>query len=103
MSRDRLDAEPLVSLVSRRTGLKIVMGVFAALFALVILQMFILITLNKLNAKKRVELGMEAVIVDRSMMTKAEEDAAGAVEHVEHNEEDDDITDMKNPRFVYVL
>jgi hypothetical protein len=37
------------------------------------------------------------------MMTKAEEDAAGAVEHVEHNEEDDDITDMKNPRFVYVL
>ncbi|KAH8089602.1 major facilitator superfamily domain-containing protein [Filobasidium floriforme] len=86
-----------------RTGLKIVMGVFAALFALVILQMFLLITLNKLNAKKRVELGMEAVIVDRSMMTKAEEDAAGAVEHVEHNEEDDDITDMKNPRFVYVL
>lgn len=83
--------------------MKIVMGVFAALFALVILQMFILITLNKLNAKKRVELGMEAVIVDRSMMTKAEEDAAGAVEHVEHNEEDDDITDMKNPRFVYVL
>jgi hypothetical protein len=83
--------------------LKIVMGVFAALFALVILQMFLLITLNKLNAKKRVELGMEAVIVDRSMMTKAEEDAAGAVEHVEHNEEDDDITDMKNPRFVYVL
>lgn len=83
--------------------MKIVMGVFAALFALVILQMFLLITLNKLNAKKRVELGMEAVIVDRSMMTKAEEDAAGAVEHVEHNEEDDDITDMKNPRFVYVL
>lgn len=83
--------------------MKIVMGVFAALFALVILQMFLLITLNKLNAKKRVQLGMEAVIVDRSMMTKAEEDAAGAVEHVEHNEEDDDITDMKNPRFVYVL
>jgi hypothetical protein len=79
------------------------MGVFAALFALVLLQMFILITLNKLKAKKRVELGMEAVIIDRSMMTKVEEDAAGAVKHVEVDEEEDDITDIKNPRFVYVL
>jgi len=79
------------------------MGVFAALFALVLLQMFLLFSLNKIKAKKRVELGMEAVIVDRSMMTKAEEDAAGAVEHTEANPEDDDETDYKNPRFVYVL
>jgi hypothetical protein len=88
-----------------RGGLKIVMGVFAALFALVILQMFLLMTLNKIKTKKRIELGMEAVIIDRSMMTKAEEDAAGAVEHREgeSNAEDDDETDMKNPRFVYVL
>lgn len=79
------------------------MGIFAALFALVLLQMFILISWNKIKSKKRVELGMEAVVVDRSMMTKAEEDAAGAVEHVELNEDEDDQTDIKNPRFVYVL
>ena len=86
-----------------RTGLKIVMGIFAALFALVLLQMFLLISWNKIKSKKRVELGMEAVIIDRSMMTKAEEDAAGAVEHVEGSDIDDDETDIKNPRFVYVL
>jgi MFS family permease len=85
------------------SGLRIVLGVFCALFALVCIQIFMLITANKMKAKKRVELGMEAVVVDRSMMTKAEEDAAGAVEHVEGELEQDDMTDIKNPRFVYVL
>lgn len=87
-----------------KKGLGIVLGMFGALFLLVLLQIFTLTFLNKRNADKREAAGLPRNIVDRSMMTRAEEEAAGQHEaHDVKDDSEDDITDMKNIKFVYVL
>jgi hypothetical protein len=61
--------------------------------------------LNRKNAKARAAVGLSAKIVDRSMMTRAEEEANPDTEagHEEAVVEDDDMPDLRNIKFVYVL
>ncbi len=61
--------------------------------------------LNRKNAKARAAAGLSTKIVDRSMMTRAEEEANPDTEaaHEEAVVEDDDMPDLKNIKFVYVL
>jgi MFS family permease len=86
-------------------GLRSVLAIFLALFTLVILQMAGLAILNRKNAKARAAVGLSSKIVDRSMMTRAEEEANPDTEagHDEAVVEDDDMPDLRNIKFVYVL
>jgi MFS family permease len=86
-------------------GLRIVLALFLALFTLVILQMLGLAFLNRRNARARGTAGLSTKIVDRSMMTRAEEEANPDTEagHDEAVVEDDDMPDLRNIKFVYVL
>lgn len=70
-----------------------------------------LMYLNKMNAKKREQLGKSANIVDQSMMRKKEMQESKAVELEQHEqqprglEEDNglqDLSDLKNEDFIYV-
>lgn len=61
--------------------------------------------LNRRNARARGTAGLSTKIVDRSMMTRAEEEANPDTEagHDEAVVEDDDMPDLRNIKFVYVL
>lgn len=68
--------------------------------------------LNKRHAKRRIELGKSAVIVDESMMDKREKMDTKAIEleeaprpqHRSLSEDNalHDVTDLKNEDFIYV-
>jgi len=86
-------------------GLRDVLGVFVALVAVVFIQLADLVVLNKMQRRKRVVNGKQAVLKDRSM----EDHYVG---YEEENETGDgprlgegaflDLTDRKNDEFVYV-
>jgi len=64
-----------------------------------------LMLLNKKHAKRRVQIGKSAVIIDRSMMNTQERAIDGAVsEETEDvgNKAFDDETDLKNEDFIFV-
>lgn len=101
-----------------RPGLKAVLGIFVALAACVVLQAANLISLNKLQERKRVKNGKPAKIKDRSMESEyhdADEqldDSSGTAEndlesHAQRARFGDqaflDVTDRKNDEFVYIL
>ncbi|KAK7060749.1 hypothetical protein VNI00_000481 [Paramarasmius palmivorus] len=92
-----------------RNGLKAVLGIFVALFGVVVLQVVNLMILNKLKAKQRVKNGKPAVLHDFSMDKKFNTDAGTTSEVGEGNRElhlgDNafkDLTDKQNDEFVYV-
>jgi hypothetical protein len=61
--------------------------------------------LNKNHAKRRVQFGKSAVIIDRSMMNTHERAADGAVSEEIENvgaKAFDDETDLKNEDFIFV-
>ncbi|KAL3487328.1 major facilitator superfamily domain-containing protein [Aspergillus germanicus] len=93
-------------------GLRVCLGLFCALFVIVLLQWANLVWLNHLQARRRVENGKEARIVDKSMKS-----------HMEPQEQDGkilgddgkvdgqtgqadaallDLTDKQNDEFVYI-
>lgn len=90
-----------------KPGLKATMGIFIGLMVMIGAQAAILAFLNKLKEKERVNLGMSAKVVDISMnvnfstaprpegMEEGTDEAEGA--------QDDDATDKKQVKFVYVL
>lgn len=82
-------------------GLRAVLGIFIALVAVIFFQLANLMMLNKMQAKKRVASGKQAVILDRSMMDhytngtdQCEDENGAAALH--------DLTDRKNDEFVYI-
>lgn len=86
-------------------GLRDVLGVFIALVCVVFIQLFNLVILNKLQQKKRVRNGKEAILKDHSMEDRY-------VGYEEGNETLDgpklgenaflDLTDQKNDEFTYI-
>lgn len=84
-----------------RPGIAGVLGVFIAMVVCVVLQLCILMFMNRLQAKKRVRNGKSAEIVDQSMRTQV---AAGGKdqERVVDETIDSDLTDRQNDEFVYI-
>ncbi|KAL5350697.1 hypothetical protein ACLOAV_004266 [Pseudogymnoascus australis] len=84
-----------------RPGIAGVLGVFVAMIAFIVLQLSLLIYLNKQQVKRRIANGKSGVIVDRSMTTevntggKAQDLLAEEVLPV-------DLTDRENDEFVYI-
>lgn len=76
-----------------------VLIIFSIMLAVVVLQMFNLIRLQKKKENQRVALGFAAKLVDHSMDRKYVE--AHAEVHAE--KELEDATDIKNPFFIYLL
>ncbi|KFY18486.1 hypothetical protein V493_08571, partial [Pseudogymnoascus sp. VKM F-4281 (FW-2241)] len=58
-----------------RPGIAGVLGVFVAMIVVIVLQLFLLIFLNKQQVKRRIANGKSGVIVDRSMTTEVNTDA----------------------------
>ena len=87
------------------SGLRDVLGVFIALVAVVLIQLVDLIVLNKIQQRKRVANGKQAILKDNSMEDQY-------VDYEQENEIGDgprlgegaflDLTDRKNDEFVYV-
>ncbi|KAK0105208.1 hypothetical protein ONS95_004397 [Cadophora gregata] len=79
-------------------GLRAVLGIFVALAIIILLQLANLMFLNKMQAKKRVSNGKQAVIHDASMEDHyvPVDTTAGVGEHAF------DLTDRKNDEFVYI-
>lgn len=77
-------------------GLKAVLGIFVALAAIVGLQVFNLMVLNKRQRRMRVQNGKSAEIVDTSMEDRYVNEAEGLGSHAF------DLTDRKNDEFVYI-
>jgi len=79
-------------------GLRAVLGIFVALAAVILLQLANLVFLNKMQVRKRVSNGKQAVIHDASMEDHyvAVDSTAGVGEHAF------DLTDRKNDEFVYI-
>ena len=90
-----------------KPGLKATMGIFIGLMVLIGLQAAILAFLNRLKEKERVSLGMPAKVVDISMDVNFTTAARpeGMEEGADESEgaADDDATDRKQAKFVYVL
>lgn len=89
-------------------GLRACLGIFVALFAVIILQVVNLTWLNRRKAAERVRKGLPAYPHDVSMDLKYRGDDADAdvvVDGVERAPEvpDEDLTDKQNEMFVYVL
>ena len=86
-------------------GLRDVLGVFIALVAVVLIQLVNLIVLNKIQQRKRVANGKQAILKDHSMEDQY-------VDYEQENEIGDgprlgegaflDLTDRKNDEFVYI-
>jgi MFS family permease len=87
-------------------GLKAVLAIFVTLVAVVLIQLANLMMLNKLQSKKRVANGKQAVIVDSSMMDKyvGLEEENGVDVHGQRLGENAflDLTDRKNDEFTYI-
>lgn len=91
-----------------KPGLKATMGIFIGLMVMIGLQAGILFLLNKVKAKERVKQGMSAKVIDTSMDVKFS--TAPRPEGMEEGTDastgepvDDDMTDRKQIKFVYVL
>jgi hypothetical protein len=91
-----------------KPGLKATMGIFIGLMVMIGLQAACLFFLNKLKEKERVRLGMNAKVIDTSMDVKFS--TAPRPEGMEEGTDestgepvDDDMTDKKQVKFVYVL
>lgn len=77
-------------------GIRSVMAIFAALIGCIGIQVVLLFLYNKQRERQRVAAGLPAKIHDTSMDSKytaAEGPTAGAQE---------DVTDVRNNRFIYV-
>lgn len=88
-----------------RRGLLSVLGIFIALFALVVIQFVNLFFLNKLNRKRRIRAGKQADVTDNSMSNHyvaADVNNVDAEGNVIGVPVDDDLTDGKNDEFVYI-
>lgn len=83
-------------------GLRAVLGIFVALFVLIFVQLVNLMFLNKMQKKKRIANGMDAIIKDRSMLVKYTDDEDGKGEHIPVDREALDVGDRKNYEFVYI-
>jgi MFS family permease len=81
-------------------GVKATLGVFCALIGVIGIQVFVLLSLNKVRQKQRVANGKPAVIVDTSMQDKYQ--AYGSGNDVLGQNALLDLTDYKNDEFVYV-
>jgi hypothetical protein len=91
-----------------KPGLKATMGIFIGLMVMIGLQAGILFFLNKRKEKARVSQGMSAKVIDQSMNVKFS--TAPRPEGMEEGTDestgepvDDDMTDRKQIKFVYVL
>ncbi|KZO94328.1 MFS general substrate transporter [Calocera viscosa TUFC12733] len=90
-------------------GLKATLGVFCALFGIVIIQIFNLMFLNKLKEKQRVANGKPAKLRDLSMTKHyvQEDETEGTVEGGDRRQWGAnafaDMTDKQNDEFLYVL
>lgn len=82
-------------------GIKACLGIFCALLGVIGLQVFVLLSLNKVRGKQRVANGKPAKIVDTSMSDTYV--AYGAGENGLGTNALMDLTDFKNDEFVYVL
>lgn len=81
-----------------------VLGMFIAMIACIVIQMAILVLLNKLQAKKRVANGKSAVIFDSSMaakVTQTTENKGGDATTPSPSAELD-LTDRQNDEFIYL-
>ena len=84
-----------------RPGTAGVLGIFVALICSIIIQVAILVLLNKSQSKKRVRNGKSAVIVDQSMRNTVT--SGGKIgEHVVDESDNLDLTDRQNDEFVYI-
>ncbi|SMQ51507.1 unnamed protein product [Zymoseptoria tritici ST99CH_1A5] len=91
-----------------KPGVRAVLGLFVALAAVIIIQVFNLMFLNKLQSRKRVKNGKPAQITDWSMKDEYHnadekldtETSAGQARLGDHAFED--LTDRQNDEFVYI-
>ncbi|KAK9371418.1 major facilitator superfamily domain-containing protein [Lipomyces kononenkoae] len=88
-------------------GLRACLGIFVALFCIVIIQWVNLIILNKLQERKRVRNGKQAKIVDHSMQNHyhsldEENLEQGQAQHALGDNAFLDLTDRENDEFVYI-
>ncbi|ELR08109.1 hypothetical protein GMDG_02936 [Pseudogymnoascus destructans 20631-21] len=84
-----------------RPGIVGVLGVFVAMIVVIVLQLFLLIYLNKQQVKKRIANGKSGVIVDRSMTTEVHTD--GKTQDLLAEEVlPMDLTDRENDEFMYI-
>lgn len=82
-------------------GIAGVLGVFIAMILCVILQIGILVFLNKQQSKKRVRNGKSAGVIDRSMQRQINEDRK-AEQIIVGDVISWDMTDRENDEFVYI-
>ena len=84
-----------------RTGVLGVLGIFIALIVCIVLQLGILVLLNKKQRKKRVQNRKTADVIDQSMQKKL-----NALDGIEEQRLKDsafaDLTDRQNDEFVYI-
>lgn len=79
-------------------GLRATLGIFVALGGVVLLQVFVLVGLNRRQVRRRVANGKMGVIRDLSM----ENEFDGSLVAEVGNEGEFDLTDAKNDEFVYI-
>ncbi|KAF2015166.1 MFS general substrate transporter [Aaosphaeria arxii CBS 175.79] len=86
-------------------GLRANLGLFIAIVVLVVVGMIYVKFLNRKHAAARERLGKSAHVVDTSMQNKASdsEDAANAEASGVGDKAFDDVTDLKNEDFIYLL
>ncbi|RYN87635.1 hypothetical protein AA0120_g7625 [Alternaria tenuissima] len=87
-------------------GLRANLALFIAIIVLILLAMFWIKLLNRKHAATRESMGKSAIVVDTSMGTAREGDAEEADNAQASGVGDkafDDLTDIKNEDFVYVL
>ncbi|KAK7060752.1 hypothetical protein VNI00_000484 [Paramarasmius palmivorus] len=93
-----------------KNGLKVTLAIFAALFAVVILQVINLTVLNKFKRRERIKNGKPADIRDLSMEKKFRNEAEPSPDKIEASTTGahlgdnafTDLTDSQNDEFVYV-
>ncbi|KZF20976.1 MFS general substrate transporter [Xylona heveae TC161] len=100
-------------------GLRSVLAVFVALIVVTMIQLANLVFLNKLQTKKRVRNGKQAVLIDRSMdptcnvvesdITTESQEEGVSTRHEENPKESQmdenaflDLTDRQNDEFIYI-
>lgn len=83
-----------------RPGIAGVLGVFIAMIVFIVLQLFILIFLNKQQVKRRIANGKSGVILDQSMTTEV--NTGGKTQELLAEQIPLDLTDKENDEFVYI-
>lgn len=86
-------------------GLRKCLGIFCAMFVIVLIQVGVLFVMNQMNRRKRIRAGKKADIRDRSMETRyvaADVENIDESGHVVGETLDLDPTDGKNDEFVYI-